>query len=267
MPLSQSKRKRWTRVFFAEAGDSSAARRRSIKDRILHSFEWRARHYVLRLIDRQVTRTAIKSFQSFEQARQLRATFDSMDYADANMRTATVCLEKRDVLGHGLRQVRNRGLYLELGVWSGRTINFIAEHYTGPVHGFDSFEGLPEDWAMDYRKGHFATKGKLPQVGSNVQLHIGWFDETLPKFVSQHPGPIAFMHVDCDLYSSTHTAFQILGQRVVPRTVIVFDEYFNYPGWREHEHKAFQEFVAARGLKYRYLAYTERHHNVAVMID
>ena len=29
--------------------------------------------------------------------------------------------------------------------------------------------------------------------------------------------------------------------------MIVFDEYFNYPGWRGHEFKAFQEFVAETG--------------------
>jgi hypothetical protein len=238
-----------------------------LKKRIVHAFEWRARHHVLRLIARHVDQTSSEHFQSFERARQLRATFDSMEYADVNMRSAVVYLEKRDVLAHGLRQVGSEGLYLELGVWSGRTINFIADHYSGTVHGFDSFEGLPENWAMQYRSGHFATGGKLPTVRSNVQLHVGWFDQTLPDFVRQHAGPIAFMHVDCDLYSSTKTAFQALGERIVGQTVIVFDEYFNYPGWREHEYKAFQEFVADKELRYRYLAYNERSHNVAVVID
>ena len=40
-------------------------------------------------------------------------------------------------------------------------------------------------------------------------------------------------------------------------TVIVFDEYFGYRGWREGEFKAWQEFVAARGLRYEYLAFSD----------
>lgn len=50
----------------------------------------------------------------------------------------------------------------------------------------------------------------------------GWFDETLPKFAAEVEGPAAFLHVDCDLYSSTRTVFEALGDRVVPGTVIVF---------------------------------------------
>jgi hypothetical protein len=52
----------------------------------------------------------------------------------------------------------------------------------------------------------------------------------------------------------------------VEGTVIVFDEYFNYPGWENHEFKAFQEFVEQTNLKYEYLAYNRRHEQVAVKI-
>jgi hypothetical protein len=103
-------------------------------------------------------------------------------------------------------------------------------------------------------------------VRPNVILHKGWFDETLPDFVAENPGPVAFLHVDCDLYSSTKTIFQYVGDRIVPGTVIVFDEYFNYPGWREHEHKAFQELVQERNLKYRWLAYNSVEWNAALVI-
>jgi len=48
--------------------------------------------------------------------------------------------------------------------------------------------------------------------------------------------------------------------------VIVFDEYFNYPGWRQHEYKAFQEFIANTGLKYRYIGFSAEKGHVAVQI-
>jgi hypothetical protein len=244
-----------------------ASRRKSLKERIASSVNWRVRRYVVGLIQRYVAASVVAPFQSFEQARQLRATFDSMDYADAHMRGAAVFSEKLQVLDRGLQEARTDGLFLEFGVWSGRTINFIAERRSGLVHGFDSFEGLPEDWALHYRKGTFATNGQLPEVRSNVRLHVGWFDQTLPRFVSEHSEAVALLHVDCDLYSSTRTIFELLGDRIASGTVIVFDEYFNYPDWREHEYKAFQEFIHAKGLRYRYVAYNQCQCNVAVVIE
>jgi hypothetical protein len=46
----------------------------------------------------------------------------------------------------------------------------------------------------------------------------------------------------------------------------VFDEYFNYPGWQQHEFKAWQEFVAASGLSYEYLGLVRNNQQVAVRI-
>jgi hypothetical protein len=51
----------------------------------------------------------------------------------------------------------------------------------------------------------------------------------------------------------------------VPGTIIVFDEYFNYPNWEEHEYKAFQEFIGESGLGYRYLGFARQQ--VAVRIE
>ena len=58
------------------------------------------------------------------------------------------------------------------------------------------------------------------RVRSNVRLYRGWFEDTLPAFCEQHPGPIAFLHLDADLYSSTRTVFDLLGDGIVPGTVI-----------------------------------------------
>lgn len=165
-----------------------------------------------------------------------------------------------------LTQVKVKGLYLEFGVATGRTINFIAQHVAQAVHGFDSFEGLPENWIAGSGSGTFTRQGKPPAVRPNVQLHVGLFDQTLPAFAASHKEPIAFLHIDCDLYASTKIIFDALGDRIVPGTVIRFGEYFNYPGWRAHEYKAFQELVAQRKFSYRYLGYARRNYSVAVII-
>src|SRR5262245_45116823 len=174
---------------------------------------------IQKLVQWHLNETVVASFHDFERARRLRATYDSMDYAEANMQAASVCSSKLEVLELALRARRKDGLVLEFGVWSGMTVNFIADRYKGPVHGLDSFEGLPEGWwDKRYPKGAFSTSGKLPTVQPNVCLHVGWFEDTLPRFVAEHPGPVAFLHVDCDLYSSTKTVFRFLGERIGPGT-------------------------------------------------
>lgn len=238
-----------------------------LKRRIADGVNWPVRRYVVNLIERYVAKTGASQFHSLENARRLRAALESADYADARMQDAAICTNVGAVLDHGLRAVERQGLFLEFGVWSGRTVNYIADRHADTVHGFDSFEGLPEDWSMNYVKGDFATHGELPEVRSNVQLHVGWFDQTLPRFVAKNDDPVAFIHIDCDLYSSTKTVFQFLGDRIGPGTVIVFNEYFNYPGWQNHEFKAFQELVAGRKLRYRYLCYNENECHVATIID
>lgn len=155
------------------------------------------------------------------------------------------------------------GLWLEFGVMHGKSINFISNRIKTKIYGFDSFEGLPEDWYTDLeygKKGSFSTNGQLPKVNDNVKLIKGWYDVTLPEFVSNLTKDdfVSFIHIDCDLYSSTKTVFKILAPFIKEGTVIMFDEYWYNYGWQEHEFKAFQEFVKENNLKYEYVANTHR---------
>lgn len=157
---------------------------------------------------------------------------------------------------HSLGLVKNQGLFLEFGVFSGTSINFFAGQKPDALfHGFDSFEGLPDDWnGWVAERGRFKTG--LPETRSNVQLHVGWFNESIPVFANEHPDEkIAFLHIDCDLYESTKTVFDLLGDRIIKGTVIVFDEFLNYPAWKLHEYKAFMEFCSARHVSYAFKAF------------
>jgi len=176
--------------------------------------------------------------------------------------------DKYALLDYSLQSidVDSDGLYCEFGVYTGATINHIAGHAPQQtIHGFDSFEGLPETWRTGFAEGAFTMSG-LPRVRKNVELHKGWFDQSLPVWAEAHPGPVAFLHLDADLYSSTKTVFDLLGDRIVPGTVIQFDEYFNYPGWQDGEFKAFGEFVDSREVEFEYLGYCNQHEQVSVRI-
>ena len=199
-------------------------------------------------------------------AREMRrlALRDSVRYARKHMRGAVGMESSREVLAAALSQVTVNGHYMEFGVYKGGTIRFIAKQVGSAktVHGFDSFRGLEEAWTGN--SWSFDAGGRLPKVPGNVKLHQGRFSETLPGWAESNPGPAAFLHIDCDLYESTRCVFETLEDRIVPGTVIVFDEYFNYPDWEEHEYKAFQELVSRREIRYQYFAYAQNQ--VAVKI-
>jgi hypothetical protein len=170
-----------------------------------------------------------------------------------------------ELLEDGLARRTSQGLTLEFGVYQGRTINFIAERSPEQtVFGFDTFTGLPEDWRPGFEKGTFATA--IPEVRPNVHLVVGLFEHTLPAFLATHAGPMSFIHVDCDLYSSTRTVLRHCRDRIGPGTMIVFDEYTNYPGWQDHEHRAFREFIAETGRSFEYVSWVPSNEQVGVLI-
>jgi hypothetical protein len=198
---------------------------------------------------------------------RLRAKREAVDYIIAHMPDALVREDRFDLLSFALSRAPAEGLVLEFGVEKGASLRHLAGLTNRTVHGFDSFEGLPGDWGgTKEAKGAFDLRGRLPQVPANAKLHVGWFDATLPTFLAGDSAAAALIHVDCDIYSSTVTIFAALKERIRPGTVIVFDEYFNYPGWRNHEYKAFQEFIAASGLGYDYLGFSAEKGHVAVRI-
>lgn len=206
---------------------------------------------------------------------RINAMNETAEYIKNNMQSALLIEGDYDgndfrntlrFLGYALNMVKLNGLFLEFGVYQGTTINYIAKSKPNEIiYGFDSFKGLPEVWnGFVFPEGTFKTE--MPQVEKNVKLIPGWFDETLPKFIQEHNSDnVAFLHIDCDIYSSTATIFRYLADKIVKGTIIVFDEYYNYPNWQNHEYKAFKEFVEKYGISYRYIA--AGYQQVAVIIE
>ncbi|HUS44375.1 MAG TPA: class I SAM-dependent methyltransferase [Ilumatobacteraceae bacterium] len=185
-----------------------------------------------------------------------RALDETADYITSNMSDAMVKRDDIEVLNDALLHATSDGLHFEFGVRSGRSINHIARRRPNvTVHGFDSFEGLPEPWTgWTVDRGGFGGEG-IPNVEPNVELHVGWFDDTLDPFLTEHPGDVSFVHIDSDIYSSARTILQGLAPRMRPGSIIVFNEYFNYPNWKQHEFRAFQEFCEEYHVTYDYLCW------------
>lgn len=166
---------------------------------------------------------------------------------------------------HAFKLAPAEGLVMEFGVRFGNSIHMLAELAKQKVHGFDSFEGLPDVWHHE-PKGSYTTKGVIPEAPENVTLHVGWFDSTLPKFLAGNEGPVRLVNIDCDIYSSTKTVLELLAPRIIAGSIIIFDEYIGNEHWREDEFKAFQEAVKTYGWQYEYISFSFFTKQVAVRI-
>lgn len=195
---------------------------------------------------------------------QLDAKKDTVEYVKSKMADAPYFEKHPKLVDYVVSEATLPGLYMEFGVGRGKSIRWIGSAADRTVYGFDSFDGIPEYWNGN-PVGAFA-QNKLPKVPDNVKFEIGMFDETIPGFLEQHSDPISLLHVDCDLYSSTVTIFRMLGARLQPGAIVLFDEYYNFPRWQQHEYKAFQEFVASNGIEYEYIAYSVTGQQVAARI-
>ncbi len=147
----------------------------------------------------------------------------------------------------------------------------IIRHAPSVLYGFDWFKGLPDEWELSrsekYPQGHFKVIGDIDkhirillERFNKLRIINGLFENTLPEFLEQHQESCAFIHVDCDLYSSTHTVLTLLKDRIVPGTVIIFDEFYNYENYRHHEYRA----LAESGIEYKFIAHVANRPQAAI---
>jgi hypothetical protein len=170
---------------------------------------------------------------------------------------------RRYALSQAIKALGTDRLFLEFGVWRGHSINSFARdlaQHGAAITGFDSFEGLEEDWSGHHRgreKGGFSLDGEKPRVLRNVRLVKGWVQDTVPPFLAAHPkAPVTFAHLDLDTYTPTAFVMAQIKDRLVVGSVLLFDELYGYPGWRHHEYKALQEVLGKDC--YRFIGFSEQ---------
>jgi predicted O-methyltransferase YrrM len=192
-----------------------------------------------------------------------RAARDSADFIYENMADAVIFRDRVEFWRHVLRQLPPEGQLLEVGVFQGLSINMIADDRLARgdsrlVHGFDSFEGLEEDWSGEaLPAGFFNQGGRLPGVRSNVRLHKGWVQDTLAPFMaSADDKRIALLHIDTDTYTPARYTLDAAAPFLGPGSIIVFDELIGYPNWQQHEYKALGECLSPD--RYRFIGFTSR---------
>ena len=164
-------------------------------------------------------------------------------------------------------------LLLDLGVWLGWSTRLISDASGRQVYGFDTFEGLVEDWQIDdqilIKRGTFSLSEPLAQrsmrdtgvslhdglpaaLGRKVQFIRGSTYETLAPFLADRPAvPIRLFHMDLDTYESCLHALETCKDRFIEGSILVFDEYLV----TNAEMRAFFEFQSQYELEWRYRAW------------
>ena len=223
--------------------------------------------------------------------REVKAIMKTLKYFDNKGFPVDEKQNKYRVRKFGVRKIamqhaKNDGLVLEFGSYRGSSSKHLALYTDKTVYGFDSFEGLPNDWNLDTGKkvlkaGHFTLEGNIPKPKrKNIKFIKGWFDETLPPFLEKHKENISVLHVDCDIYESTKIVLDLIKDRLVPGTVIIWDEiignminepnrpkYENYP---EGEMKCWYELCQEKGWElnkdYKYICTNGIYQAAAIML-
>ena len=158
-----------------------------------------------------------------------------------------VLLNSEKIRGHAINLAKDNdkdpnNFYLEFGVFSGTSINFFSKNINKNIYGFDSFEGLKEDWlGTSVTKGTFDLKKKIPKLNSNVVPISGWVQDTLPKFLDEKKPKINFVHMDIDTYESSKFVLENIKPFLIKGAIILFDELYNFEGWDVGEYKALTE--------------------------
>ena len=156
--------------------------------------------------------------------------------------------------------------YLEFGVSKGYSFKWWAENNKNSnsrFYGFDTFEGLPEDWGP-YKKGDMSSENKIPEMDDDrCSFYRGLFQQSLPGFLKKfNSNKRKVIHLDADLYSSTLFVLTSLSPFLQKDDILIFDE-FNVP---MHEFKAFTEWVNSFYIQYEVLAASNNYFQVAIKL-
>lgn len=199
------------------------------------------------------------------------AVVDSFNYAKENMKEAYSFLDRFEGLSLSIKEAKQRfparKFVMEFGVYKGGMINYQAKNFPElSFVGFDSFEGLRENWNGMAPEKTFDLGGKLPRVRRNVGLVKGWFAESGPRWKAENPAadiPL-LVHVDCDTYAATVGVLEFCSEYIEHGLVIHFDDYFGFPNWRTGGFKALKEISESLRWRLTYLSYGTKEVSVLV---
>ena len=198
---------------------------------------------------------------------------DCVKLFEKDMKKASVFLKDDEIrkysISRALENSNSNKLFLEFGVYKGDSINTFADYLLKKnlnIYGFDSFEGLEEEWITDSYNpiGTFSLNRKTPKVKKNVNLIVGKVQTTLENFLKKNSeNKISFVHMDMDTYTPTKYVLDKIKPFLAKGSIILFDEFYGFQNWEIHEYKAFKELFNEK--EYKYIAFGTRQVAIEIL--
>jgi hypothetical protein len=200
-------------------------------------------------------------------AAQFEAARTSSKWLYENADKVTLYGRRPELLDAVLRSVPASGDFLEFGVFTGAVTWFVRPRFPDRTyHAFDSFLGVPEAMSLAVGRSAFNLGGEVPKLPPNTTVHAGWFKDTIPDWRGNFKSSAAFAYIDCDLYESVQVVLQGLTDRVREGTILVFDDWYNFPNWQQHSLRAFNEWIDATRIKIEPIGFTTKEHSGAFKV-
>ena len=158
--------------------------------------------------------------------------------------------------------MKDRPFY-EFGVWRGEAFRYLIKTFK-KGYGFDTFEGLPEDW-HNQKTGTYTSDGNVPKIKGG-EFIVGKFEDTLPGFFAEYRPKASVINFDADLYSSTICALNYAKPVMDQHTILIFDEFLINTNWEQDEYKALEEFCSNNQYTYEVIAISFFTKQVAVKL-
>ncbi len=199
---------------------------------------------------------------------------DCYKFFENDMKVSSIFIKPEDIRKYSVSKAvnnskNNKDLFLEFGVFEGESINTLSRILKTKnleIFGFDSFEGLEEDWNMnEYNPtGTFSLNKKKPKVRDNVKLIQGKVQDTLEEFLEMNKDKkIIFSHLDMDTFKPTKFTLEMIKPFLTKGSILLFDQFYGYPNWQHHEYKAFKEVF--KDEEYKYIAFCESEVTIEIL--
>ena len=190
------------------------------------------------------------------------------EFIKKNPASKEITNNRFDMFDESLQHISEPLDYLEFGVYRGKTMRHctnIMKHNETRFYGFDSFEGLPENFQSNHPKGKFSTNGNTPDIeDSRVHFIKGWFNDTLPEFLKTYDSKKPkVIHMDADLYSSTLFVLTQIHPYLRKGDIIMFDEF----GDLLNEFMAWHDYSRSYHKRFKVLASFQKYKKISLILS
>jgi hypothetical protein len=201
-------------------------------------------------------------------AAQFRAATSSAEWLHANADRAPAYARRPELLEAVIPQIPAQGDFAEFGVFKGAVTWFVRPRFPDRAyHAFDSWKGVPEAMSLAVSKFSFDLGGTVPDLPADTTVHAGWFEDTIPAWRARCAATVAFAYIDCDLYESVRTVLEGIADRVRPGSILVFDDWYNFPNWQAHSLRAVNEWSGRHRISLEPVGFTVLEHSAAFRVS